>query len=506
VPVRIDRLRRRTAIGDRYALGCALGLLLMSACTVGPEFTAPAPAAPKSYVDASSAAGGSGPVETPMAPRWWDLFQDPVLTALIDRAGMANFDVRIAAARLRESRAQLGIVSADGRPTLNYNASYTHQLLSKDGVISLFPDSNNASANGLGGRQGGIPTPTVIAPFDLWQQGFDASWELDLFGHVRREQEGARATAQAAEETRRDMLVSVSAEVARDYLQLRGAEVSLEVTRASERKAREAWDLTRERRAAGLASELDTATAEAQLATLSASLAPLEQQIDQAKGAIAYLLGVTRADVDSDLAKGAAIPPVPPAVPIGLPSELARRRPDIRAAEAQLHRATADIGVAQAEFYPRITLSGSAGLQALQLKNFGSWGARNFNVGPGLTLPLFEGGMLRSTLELRRAEQQEAGLTYERTVLQAFHEVDDALTAYAAEQRRRQQLAVAADASHRAALYALDQYRGGLTDFLRVLDADRTELTARQQLAASDTSIDTNLVQLYKALGGGWTP
>jgi NodT family efflux transporter outer membrane factor (OMF) lipoprotein len=198
------------------------------------------------------------------------------------------------------------------------------------------------------------------------------------------------------------------------------------------------------------------------------------------------------------------VPPVPPQVPIGLPSELARRRPDIREAEAQLHAATADIGVAVADFYPKVTLDGSIGLQALKFKDLGSWNARQYGLGPTISLPIFEGGRLRATLALRRVEQQEAALNYQQTVLQAWHDVDNALTAYAAEQKRLDALREAVLQNRRAVDLSRQRYTQGVADFLNVLDAERSLLQAQLQLADSTTTVSQNLVQLYKALGGGW--
>jgi len=197
---------------------------------------------------------------------------------------------------------------------------------------------------------------------------------------------------------------------------------------------------------------------------------------------------------------------VPPRVPIGVPSELARRRPDIRQAEAQLHAATADIGVAVADFYPKITLSGSIGLQALKAKDLGNWSARQYGLGPTISLPIFEGGRLRATLALRKVEQQEAALNYQQTVLQAWHDVDNALVAYSAEQRRHDALAAAETQQALALRLARERYTQGVSDFLNVLDAERALLQSQQQLADSSVNISTNLVQLYKALGGGWEP
>ncbi len=262
--------------------------------------------------------------------------------------------------------------------------------------------------------------------------------------------------------------------------------------------------LTRDRYTNGLTTELDVANASAQAATTAALLPTLRQQEGQLINAVSFVLGEPPSALRAELATAKPIPPVPPKIGIGVPSELTRRRPDIRQAEAQLHAATADIGVATADFYPRFTLSGSAALQALEPHNLTDWGARTFGVGPGISLPIFEGGRLTRTLELRKTEQQEAALNYQRTVLTALHDVDNALIAYDAEEGRRAQLAIAVTENRRAFALARDRYTGGVIDFLTVLDAERRLLSTEQQLNDSTTKVSTNLVQLYKALGGGW--
>jgi NodT family efflux transporter outer membrane factor (OMF) lipoprotein len=296
----------------------------------------------------------------------------------------------------------------------------------------------------------------------------------------------------------------VLAEVARDYLSLRGTQTELRIQRQNLGTAQESLRLTRERAAGGLTTDLDVANATAQVASTEAQIPALQQQEAEQINALSFLLGDTPGALRAELATFKPVPPVPPEVPIGLPSELARRRPDIREAEAQLHAATADIGVAVANFYPQVTLSGSLGIQALQFKDLANWGARQYAIGPGITLPIFRGGELRGTLELRKAQQQEAAVNYQRTVLQAWHDVDNALTAYADEQRRRASLGVAVQQNQRALALARDRYAQGLADFLQVLDAQRSLLAAEQQYARSTTTVSTNLVQLYKALGGGW--
>ena len=494
-----------------------LGQLALAGCTVGPNFVAPKPDTQAAFWPAKAvpAARRSVTVPDPVDPQWWTLFHDPELTTLESRLASGNLDIATYLERLGESRAQLGVARADEMPTLNADGSYTRELPSAKGVISLLsggasggtPQSFGSSgslANGLSGTQGGIPSGVTLQPFNLWQYGFDASWELDLWGHARREVEAARANVQAAQEAARNALVSDEAELARDYIQLRGVQRQIAITQTDVQTFDATLRLTRARARAGLSGALDVSTASAQLASAGASLPQLQAQQVQVLNAMCLLLGERPGALDTELTEAGAIPPVPPVVPVGLPSELARRRPDIRAAEAQLHAATADIGVAVADFYPKIQLSGSIGLQALQAKDLGNWGARQYGFGPTISLPIFEGGRLRATLELRKAEQREAAIAYRQAVLTALGDVSNALTSYDQEQTRRAQLQVAVQANQRAVALATQRYRQGISSFIDVLDAQRQQLTAEQQLADSTTTVSTDLVALYKALGGGW--
>ena len=454
------------------------------------------------------------PTAEPVDPEWWRSFNDPILTGLVRRAAAGNLDVQAATARLAQSRAQRGITAADQYPQVNGNASYTREKPSSKGAISALgggASSGGASggsdatqSNGLGGRQGGFQsTGGGLPAFDLFQGGFDATWELDLWGRVRRGIESADASLQASREARRASLLSTIAEVARDYMQLRGTQDTLRITRTNLKSAQESAYLTGERARGGLATDLDVANARAQVESTAAAIPQLEQQEAQGMNAISLLLGQPPGTLQAELAAATGIPRVPPRVPAGLPSELARRRPDIRQAEAQLHAATATIGVAEADFYPRVTLSGSFALQATQLKDLGL-PARTFGLGPSLTVPIFDGRRIRRTVELRTAQQQEAALSYQKAVLQAFTDVDNALVAYGAEQRRNLRLAEQVAQSRRALGLAQSRYRQGVSDFLEVLTAQRTVLQAEQSLADSTATVSSNLVALYKALGGGW--
>lgn len=488
-------------------------IALVSGCTMGPDFQRPALQTPAQWTETPtpSDTGHAVAVQEPVAPAWWNSFGDPLLTTLVARAMNSNLDIQAAAARVAESRAQFKQARASALPTLNGNASYTRELQSADGVVGLLESSGSSAAtstNGLGGRESGVPTQDVtssgLPPFNLYQYGFDASWELDLWGRVRRTAENASATAEAQEEARHDVMVSTAAEVARDYLTLRSTQQKLALAKQNLAYARRTVQLTRERAKHGLTTDLDVANAESQAETTAANLPQFEQQEAQLINAIGLLLGEYPQTLAVQLREPAAIPVAPPRVPIGLPSDLLRRRPDIRESEAKLHAATASIGAAKADFFPKITLSGSVAIQATQFSNMGSWGARSYSAGPSISLPIFDGGKLRATLALRNAQQKEAAITYRKTVLSAFQEVDDALTQFGTEQQRRDSLAASVDASKRALDLANQRYSRGLTTYLDVLSAQKNVLTYEQQWVDSTATVSTDLVALYKALGGGW--
>jgi NodT family efflux transporter outer membrane factor (OMF) lipoprotein len=499
-------------------------LLGATGCAVGPDYAKPSLWSPASWFRAASPAAeraaernpATAMTAAPVDAAWWDNFNDPVLGRLVRRVAAQNLDVRTATIRLAESRAQRRIVAADEFPQVNGNASYTRERISPRGVTSVFSGAGASAsspatqANGLGGRQGGIPAGVAgggaIPPFNLFQYGFDTNWELDLWGRVRRLIEQANAQSQASAEVRNQAVLSAIAEVARDYIQLRGAQRSEQVLRENLASARESAAITAERVRGGVATDLDMANAEAMVAGVAGQIPQMLEQKGQLINALSFLLGETPGALTADLATPAPIPPAPARVPIGLPSQLAERRPDIRQAEAQLHAATAAIGAAQADFFPRITLSGSLAIQALQLKGLGNWDSRTYGIGPAVTLPIFQGGRIRATVDLRNAEQQEAAVAFQWAVLQAFQEVDDALIAYHSEQSRRGALAAAVDANHRAVALATQRYRSGVSDFLEVLTAQRSLFAAQQQLVSSQAQASVNLVQLYKALGGGWAP
>jgi len=485
-----------------------LACSILSGCALGPNFKPDVPGEPAdSY--AATRPTGSQLVAQPVPPDWWDSFNDPILSALEQQAVEQNLDLQAAALRVAESRAQLRIAGASGLPSASANASYMRERASPKGILSLLgsqspaPDSaNGASPFGSTTVAGSNGSPA----YDLFQLGFDASWEIDLWGKARRLREAARADTQSAIYDREAARVTLTAEVAKTYMALRGAEAKLEVIRSNRDTVARGLMIAEHREAEGAATKYDTATAAAQLSTIEASIPSLVQQIATFSNALALLIAAPPHALDEVLSKPAEVPVLPDLVPVGLPSELAERRPDIASAEAALHAATARIGVAKANFYPSISLTGSFGTQGLDISNIPGWGARQYLVGPVMKLPIFQGGRLRGELELTKADQQIAALHYRETVLKAWHEVDDALTAFKTEQDRRDALSNATEQSRVAVAVAERRYREGATAYLSVLIAERSLLSNEADLADSRTASASAMIALYKALGGGWTP
>ncbi|MFD2055469.1 efflux transporter outer membrane subunit [Mesorhizobium calcicola] len=486
---------------DLRTIAAISGMFALAACTVGPDFVGPDPALPKRWFTNGAAtapansAGSSAAVLEPIDPAWWQAFHDATLTSLLQRVADANLDVKTATVRLAESRFQRGAVASAQLPGLNGSARYQHQIL---GDVS-------AKGSVIGGLLGS-PSGNISSakPADLFTGGFDASWELDLWGHVRRQVEAADARVQSSEEQRRDALVSSLAETARDYIQLRGTQTLIRIANDNLKVQQDIFQLTQTRQLKGLTTSLDVESAAAQVEAIRAQLPSLQQQEAQQINAVSFLLDLPPDALRGELATGKQVVPGPAQVPAGIPSDLARRRPDIRAAEAQLHAATADIGVAVAEFYPSIQLNGSVGFDALKAGNLLTASAITTNLGPSISIPIFQGGRLKATLELRKAQQVEAAIAYHRTVLRAWHEVVDALIAYRSQRQRRARLARQVEHLRQALSLARDRYNDGVTGFTTVLDTARTLLQAEQDHAQTTTDISINLVQLYKALGGGW--
>ncbi|MDI9848503.1 efflux transporter outer membrane subunit [Rhodoblastus sp. 17X3] len=469
---------------------CALGgLSPLAACSVGPEFAPPETGLPSRSFAAPDA---SGSLAAPPDPNWWAIFHDRTLTEIESKVAAANLDVRAATIRLAESRFQRNVAAAAQLPSVNGDAKVNRENFSQNGLVSLFAPLVPAGRN------------FSIQPITDYYTGFDASWELDLWGHVRRQVESADATVQAGAEQRRGALVSALAEVARDYISLRGAQVQLGIARDNLKISEDVLQVTQERQRSGVQSALDSENAAAQIESVKAELPALEQKESELTNALSFLLDEPPGALRAKLGSPRAMPLTPPVAPVGVPSELARRRPDIRAAEAQLHEATANIGVAVAAFYPTVQLNGVVGFDSLTLPKMWWANSLQYNFGPSVSLPIFNAGRLQNTVELRTAQQQEAALLYHRTVLQAWHDVVNALTAHRLERERNARLKAQVEHAGRALDIARTRYKQGVTEYINVLNAQRTALLAEQRLAESTTNLGLDLVQLFKALGGGW--
>jgi NodT family efflux transporter outer membrane factor (OMF) lipoprotein len=486
-----------------------LASLVMTGCMVGPDFERPSTSTPEVFDRTQSAQAQSRPAESAFSPEGWTLFNDPVLNSLEQQLADANLDVAAASARLRQSRAEQRIAGAEEYPTLDGAASYNRERGSPNGILSLL----GVTPTGTQSQSASGDTPLGVAPlpgakgspaFNLYQFGFDASWELDIWGRARRGVEAATALSDASYEDRNAVLLSARAELARDYVQLRDTQALLQIARQNLEIARDATKLTQTRVREGVTTNLDVANASAQAESIESLIPTLESHCETTINAIGVLLAKEPGALKQTLAEPLDVPALPGQVPIGFPSELVQRRPDIRKAEAQLHAATAAIGMAKADFYPRISLNGSAGFQSLQLTSLADWASGQFVVGPSITLPIFEGGRLKGTLNLREAQQQEAAIVYKRTVLQAWREVDDALVVYDAEQRRRDRLKTVVSLNQQALSIARQRYKAGAVDFLDVLNVQKQLLDAQSNLEQSKADAATNLITLCKVLGGGW--
>jgi NodT family efflux transporter outer membrane factor (OMF) lipoprotein len=468
--------------------------LLLAGCSVGPDFVQPDSHLPeKSFFGDDGVPLPDNRLPAPTDPTWWNVFHDPVLTGLEQQVAVANLDVRTATIRLAESRFQRGVVASSEFPSINGDAKYTRELYSQNGILSLL--------SGLLGPSAAALAPGAINDYNV---GFDASWELDLWGKVRRQVEASNAQVEQAADQRRDALVSSLAEVARDYIQLRGVQTQINIANNNLKVDRDILQLTRDRQQKGLTNALDSENAAAQVESIRAQIPSLEQQESEYLNALSLLLDQPPGSLRALLARARAVPRSPPRIPLGIPSELARRRPDVRAAEDNLHAATADIGVAVASFYPSVQLNGTVGFDALDFTNLFKGSSLQYMVGPSVSLPIFAGGKLKNTLELSKAQQQEAAIQYRKTVLQAWHDVVNALVAHRLEQARRAHLKLQVDHIRQALELARSRYGDGVVDFLTVLDTERNLLSAEQQYATSTTNVGLDLVQLFKALGGGW--
>jgi multidrug efflux system outer membrane protein len=452
--------------------------------SVGPDYQKPNVSAPAQW---NPLAGGETNAVVPAAA-WWKNFHDAELDSLIARAAQSNLDLKIAQARVREARAQYRIASADFWPSVDAAGSYARQRQSQNQpVLNSFPS-----------------LPSSAYENNVYQAGFDASWEIDVFGGTRRATESARAQVAAAQFGERDVLVTLLGEVARNYVEARGCQRRLEIARENIRAQEQSLAITQNRFTNGLTSDLDVQQASTLLSTTRAVVPALETALDASIHRLGVLLGQTPESLETELSAVAPIPAAPPVVPVGLPSELLLRRPDVALAERQLAAATANIGVAKADLFPKFYLTGIAGFEATSADDWFKSGSRFWSIGPAVQWRIFDAGRIRANVKVQTARQEQALANYENTTLSAFEDVENALTAYAKEQIRRQQLEAAVKSSQESLRLANQLYANGLSSFINVLDAERSLYQAQDALVQSDRTVTTDVIALYKSLGGGW--
>ena len=454
-----------------------IAVLALNGCAaVGPDYI---PAEPKTSGKWSTELQGGLSTELPEPETmacWWKILNDPELSSLIQRAISGNLDLQAARSHIREARARRGVSRSYFFPTLDGSTSAT----------------KNRDSYGNGEE------------YELYSAGFDASWELDIFGGIRRSVEAEMAELEAAQENLHDVLVSLLAEVALNYIDVRTYQNGLTVIEANLEAQQETYDLNDSRFQAGIINELAVQQSLYNLERTRSQIPVIQTRLEAAKNRLAILLGQAPGTVHSELSARKPIPTPPAQLAIGVPAEALRQRPDIRRAERRLAAQTARVGVATADLYPRFKLNGSIGLESLSTGNLLTAASRTWSFGPTISWKIFQGNAIRLNIEIHSALQEQALIEYEMTVLKAQEEIENVLVAYANQQRRYQALMAATAAAIKADQLARDQYQVGLVDFNNVLDAQHSLLLLQDQLTLSEGSVTANLVRLYKALGGGW--
>ena len=492
-------------------------LVALGGCTVGPDFVQPDSPAMPAWRNAQPTDAAVSQTADP-DPQWWTLFHDPVLTDLVHTAIRGNLDLQQAVLRVIEARQSIVVARAAGLPTLNGTAIYSREQFGAKGILessgvyrqlNALADQNLPSylPAGLGRQADSAATGLandITQPLNLYQYGLDASWELDLFGRVRRSVEQAKATTQAQQEATNDALLMLESEVAQTYLQLRVSQALAAIEQENVGTAERSLELTEKLQRTGFDTATDVDQARTQVLTYQSQLPGYEKQAQQAIDSLNVLVGQPPGFLDARLSTPAPLPTLPDVIGVGVPSTLARRRPDIREAEAQLHASTANVGVAVAAFYPDVSLTGNLGIRAIDASYLTNWASHFYSAGPSLSLPIFQGGRLTANLRLARAQAIAAALSYRGTVLNALREVEDELVAYRTDRDERDRLVGVLRSGEDTFYLATNAFSHGLDSFLQVLDAQRTVTSARQQLVQTDSTLTNDVVALYRALGGGW--
>jgi multidrug efflux system outer membrane protein len=457
----------------------------LGGCMVGPNYTPPATTMPTRYGELHQPSADQTAVDE---AQWWRRFDDPQLTGLVERAIKANYSVAVADARLREARAGRQMVQSLLYPQVGVGASVLR----------------------FRGSQAALEAPTGLLDLegDLFQVGFDAAWTVDVFGGIRRGVESARATEGAIASQRRGVVLMVAAETARAYVELRGMQRELQVAKSNLADQRKTLAVTEDRRKNGLASDLEVVRARTEVEATAAEIPLLEQAIRQYIHVLSTLLGLEPTSLSGELERFTAIPGVPSRIAVGIPSDLLRRRPDIQSAERQLAAATAMVGVATADLFPKVVLGGSAGLASRDTGDLFNGNGNNsssyYAVGPHVNWTLFDGGRRKAGIKLAEAQVDASKAAYKDAVLRAFREVESALVAVGRAQARVEDLKRLSASAREAADIARRDYERGILDQLTVLDAQRQANRADMLLTEGQMALSVNVVKLYKALGGGW--
>ncbi|MFO8083864.1 MAG: efflux transporter outer membrane subunit [Desulfobacterales bacterium] len=459
-------------------LGIAYAVILIGCAAVGPDYVPVRASAPEKW----HAEMDGGLIYVRSCPetlsQWWTIFNDPELSSLVQGAAEGNLDLLTAMSRIREARALRGISRAGLFPAVDAVATASEQRTRQFG----------------GGYE----------EFEFYTAGFDAGWEIDIFGGVRRSIEAAQADFEALQENLNHVLISLMAEVALNYFEMRTFQARIHVIEYSIETLQKIYELNLSRYEAGIIDELALQESLRILESSRSIIPVLETGLSVSKNRLAVLLGKTPGELAQELDERKPIPALPVTVAVGIPAETLRRRPDIRRTERFLAAQTARIGVATADLYPRFRLFGSIGLESINNEDFFDWDSRFWSIGPSASWRIFDAGAIRQNIEVQTARQEQALIEYQVTVLDALEEVENALVTYANEQRRRDSLAKAVQAAQRAELLARDRYKAGLVGFFNVLDTQRSLLLLQDELSQSDGAVISNLVRLYKALGGGW--
>ena len=461
-----------------FGLIIAFCMILTGCATVGPDYIPVKPDAPENWQAEMNGGLVAGRTAMESPASWWTVFDDAELTSLMEGAVSGNLDLETARSRVREARALRGITQASLFPVVDASATAAKQRTARSG--------NDREE------------------IDIYSVGFDAGWEIDVFGGIRRSIEASQADLEAEKENLYHVLISLMAETALNYVEVRTFQARLDVLKGNIKTLEETYDLNRSRYHAGIIGELALQESLRSLESFRSRIPVLESGLSAAKNRLSVLLGKPPGELHFELSDTKPIPGIPKTVAVGIPADTLRNRPDVRRAERYLAARTARIGVARADLYPRFRLFGSIGLESVDSGDFFDWDSRFWGFGPGVSWRIFDAGAIRRNIEVQTIRQEQALIDYQVTILDALEEVENTLVAYAKEQQRQDFLSKAVLAARRAELLALDRYKAGLEGFFNVLDTQRSLLALQDELEQSNGAVVGNLIRLYKALGGGW--